>query len=66
MPPWRTAAASAQAPSPISGSHLRSHPYPCINHHLNPYLKNIYILSPVSTSTTILYPCLKHHLNPNP
>ena len=65
MPPWRAAAASAQAPSPISDSHLRSHLYPRLNHYLNPYLKNIYILSPVSASVTILYPRLNRHLNLN-
>jgi hypothetical protein len=65
LPPWRAAAASTPAPSSISGSHLRSHLYPCINHYLNSYLKNIYILSPASASITIPHPCLNHHLNLN-
>ena len=82
-PPWRKPGARARehlAPLascrrqrsgaiPISGSHLRSHLYPCINHylnhHLDPYLKNIYIPNPVSASVTILYPRLNHHINLN-
>jgi hypothetical protein len=45
--------------------HLRSRLYPYINHYLNSYLKNIYILSLASASITIPYPCLNHHLNLN-
>jgi hypothetical protein len=61
LPPWWAAAASAPTPSSISGRHLRSRLHPCLNH----YLKNIYILSPVSTSVTIHYPCRNNHLNLN-
>ena len=45
--------------------HLHSRLYPYINHYLNSYLKNIYILSLASASITILYPRLNRHLNLN-